>query len=153
MWCGLRGGSERSVCVKRDGEAGSVTRNQLFPASFGLKAQEHKAQGFQPCVRETTQNVRPERSRDHRSELIAIAEFLATFQVAYLVLLTFTGLKPCALCSWAFSPQDAGDCGIAKAAYMIAACQLVGTFKRSSPDRPIATSMASQPTNQPSFAS
>ena len=33
-----------------------------------------------------------------------MAEFLATFQVAYAAPSVVTGLKPCALCLWAFSP-------------------------------------------------
>ncbi len=41
-----------------------------------------------------------------------MTEFLATFQVAYPELSVSTGLKPCALSSWAFSPQTADDCDI-----------------------------------------
>ena len=43
-----------------------------------------------------------------------MTEFLATFQVAYPALLSVsTGLNPCALFSWAFSPQTTNECDIA----------------------------------------
>jgi len=42
-----------------------------------------------------------------------MTEFLATFQVAYPTPSVVTGLKPCALFWWAFSPQTADDSDIA----------------------------------------
>ena len=43
-----------------------------------------------------------------------MTEFLATFQVAHPDLSAFTGLKPCALYSWAFSPEETNHGNIAK---------------------------------------
>ena len=41
-----------------------------------------------------------------------MSKFLATFQVADPVWNVFTGLKPCALYLWAFSPEETADCDI-----------------------------------------
>ena len=74
-------------------------------AVLGLKAHENKAQGFSPVE---TDGASYATCKVARTSVIAInpdQSRLATFQVAQIVLLLFTGLKPCALFSWAFSPQ------------------------------------------------
>ena len=74
-------------------------------AVLGLKAHENKAQGFSPVE---TDGASYATCKVARTSVIAInpdQSRLATFQVAQIVLLLFTGLKPCALFSWASSPQ------------------------------------------------
>ncbi len=73
----------------------------LPPPDCGLKAHQSRAQ-LQACDY-GQRNVCDLKGREKFSH--SGRSRLATFQVAHFVFILFTGLKPCALFSWAFSPQ------------------------------------------------
>ncbi len=75
-------------------------------AVHGLKAHENKAQGFSPVEPDCAEYATCKVARNSAIAINSDRSRLATFQVAQIDLLPFTGLKPCALFSGAFSPAS-----------------------------------------------